>query len=143
MPERIIRTVDGFHGGVLVITGLWYSALGFTWLALPLETRQEGLSWIPIGWMNTASLGVAWVLVGVLAFIVGLVSRSHRKWEYTAYWAVIALPLVTSTWFAIAQFVGAAPRGLVTSVVYLGVAALLAKVAVDGKSAKVTVMEEL
>lgn len=116
MPDRIIRTVDGPTGGLLVIVGIYMLGLGWGWLARPTESRNSGVEWIndsayiPLSGLTSEHVGWWWLLTGAVALLGGLLSK--RKWlERAAIVAAIFGPLLIAGVFVGAWVDGDAPTG--------------------------------
>ena len=124
MADRI-PTVAGVHGGMLVIVGAVYTAIGITWHVADSPTREAGIQWVPWHAINTTAVAWLWVCAGLFAFACGLFSKGHRRWENAAYFVGIFVPLMLATWFFIAWCAGTAPTGVVTSIAYLGYGLIL------------------
>ena len=130
MPDRIIRTVDGPTGGLLVIVGIYLLGLGGWWLAQPTESRNSGVEWInessyiPLSGLTSAHVGWWWLLTGAVALLGGLLSK--RKWlERAGIVAAIFGPLLIAGVFVGAWVDGDAPTGGTTAWSYALPAALV------------------
>ena len=124
MADRI-PTVAGVHGGILVIVGAVYTAIGITWHVADSPTREAGIDWLPWHAVNATAVAWAWMLAGMFTFACGLFSKGHRRWENAAYFVGIFVPLLLATWFLIAWIVGTAPTGILTTIAYTGYALIL------------------
>lgn len=110
---------------MLVIAGCVYTAIGLSWLIASSPGREAGISWLPWQAVNSTAVGWMWVASGVLAFVAGLFSKGHRRWENVAYFGAVFVPILLAIWFAIAWWAGSAPNGLLTTISYTGYAALV------------------
>lgn len=124
MADRI-PTVAGVHGGMLVIVGALYTAIGITWHVADSPHREAGIGWVPWHAINETAVAWLWVLSGLFTCICGLFSKGHRRWENAAYFVGIFTPLLLAGWFLIAWIGGSAPTGVLTSIAYAGYALLL------------------
>lgn len=106
MPDRIIRTVAGIHGGALVIVGLGYIATGLAWMLSPLVALNEGVTWVPHGSVTQDSVGFVWLITGFLVLASGLFSKGHRVWENVGYVAAVFTPTLVCSWFLGAALIG-------------------------------------
>ena len=116
MPDRIIRTVHGPTGGLLVIIGAYLLGLGGWWLLVPTESRSAGVQWIndsahiPITGLTSAHVAWWWTIIGAITLVGGLWSR--RAWlERAAIGSAIFGPLLIAAVFIGAWVDGDAPTG--------------------------------
>ena len=125
MPDRFLKRVDGLHGGTLIVAGIVYALLGVTWWVAPSAARLAGIDWTPWTFINDTSVGALWACVGLLSITVGVISVGRRRLTNVAFFLDVFVPSLIALYFAFAFFLGESPRTLITTVSYLGYAALV------------------
>lgn len=120
MPDRIIRTVHGPTGGLLVVIGVYLAGLGAQWLLFPSSSRAAGVEWInrnsfvPVGSLTSDHVAWWWIIGGTITLIGGLAS-SRPLAERAAIAAGIFFPAIVAALFIGAWIDGTAPQGMTTA----------------------------
>lgn len=118
MPDRLIRTADGVLGGLLIIIGLIYICLGWSWTVFPTDTRVEGISWLPF---HVTMNGVGWWwMFGGAVTVAGAALSRWRLLETMAVMAGVGTSLVVAGVFAVGWMIGESPGGLIGAMSYVG-----------------------
>lgn len=125
MPNRIRKSVDGLHGGTLIIAGIIYTLLGITWWVAPSAARLAGIDWIPFTFINDTTVGAMWVGSGVVSVITGFLTRGRTRLTNIAFYLAVFVPTLLAIYFLLAFFMGESPRTLITMISYFGYAALV------------------
>lgn len=60
---------------MLLMWGLVFCLIGYSWIAAPTASRLAGISWVPIP-LNEQVVGTAWLLAGIFALVGAFVRRS-------------------------------------------------------------------
>lgn len=123
MPHRIIRTIHGTLGDILVIFGVYMIGLGLSWLALPTSSRDSGVQWInesalPVDGLTSAHVAWWWIVGGVLTLVGGLFSK-RPLFERVGVAAGIFFPIVVAGLFVGAWADGASRTGIISAWSYL------------------------
>lgn len=123
MPHRIIRTIHGTLGDILVIFGIYMTGLGLSWFALPTDSRESGVQWInesaiPVTSLTSGHVAVWWIVGGVLTFVGGLFSQ-RPLFERVGVAAGIFFPFVVAGLFVGGWVDGAAHTGIISAWSYL------------------------
>ena len=134
-PHKYIKTVAGVHGGLLIIAGAVFTAIGLTWLGWDSASRVQGVGWIPWRAINPTLVGGMWIFAGVTGIVAGWFSKGHRLLENAAYYVVCFVPVLLAIWFLFGWAQGYAPTGFITAISYTGYAALIGWVASRVKEA--------
>ena len=120
MPDRIIRTVHGPTGGLLVVIGTYLAGLGIQWLASPSNSRAAGVEWlnenryIPVDGLTSDHVAWWWIIGGAITLIGGLASNQPLA-ERAAIAAGIFFPAIVAALFVGAWIDGSAPHGITTA----------------------------
>lgn len=121
MPDRLSRHADGFYGGLLMILGVYYLGMAYSWAVTPSESRVAGISWLAIpDWaVHPYTVAVLWGFAGVVSTVGGALSR-HRGVEIFTGLTAVLIPFLLGALFACAwglTYTGraAAPTGLTTA----------------------------
>lgn len=121
MPDRLVKTADGYYGGLLMILGVYYLGMAYSWAVRPSESRVAGISWLAIpDWaVHPYTIAVLWAVAGVVCVIGGALSR-NRVAELTAGVTAVLIPFIIGAVFASAWVLtiygkADAPTGLVTA----------------------------
>lgn len=117
MPDRIIPTIDGKRGGLLVILGIWYGLVGLSYVVTVTPSRERAFQWLPI-FLDSTELGWLWIIISALIGTYGLVSNRHDQWERAAYGLAIVPPALWAAIFAVSWAVYGNPHGWVSAVTY-------------------------
>lgn len=107
----------------LAAKGLVYIGIGITWFLMPSRGRVLGISWFPglTDWV----VGALWLLGGGAAVVTGLWCR-HRRWGFAGLQAVaffLSLVFLVSAVIGLIPedvLPGGNPRGIITTISYLG-----------------------
>ena len=107
----------------LMSKGLVYIGIGITWLSMPSRGRDLGIGWFPglTDWV----VGALWLLGGGAAVATGLWGR-HRRWGFAGLQAVaffLSLVFLVSAVIGLIPeeiLPGGNPRGIITTISYLG-----------------------
>lgn len=123
MPHRIIRTIRGTLGDILVIFGVYMIGLGLSWFALPTSSRESGVHWVnesvlPVNGMTSGHIAWWWVVGGVLTLVGGLFSK-RPKLERLGVATGIFFPFAVAVLFIGAWVDGASPTGIISAWSYL------------------------
>lgn len=108
MPDRLLRTIAGVHGGALVIVGLGYISTGLAWILSPLVALNDGVTWVPHEAVTQDSVGIGWTLVGFAVLGAGLFSKDHSRLETSGYVVAVFWPVLICLWFLGAALLGEA-----------------------------------
>lgn len=124
MPYRLIRTIDGKRGGILLISGLHYILIGLTNI-LTSESRSLDLAfqWLPAH-LNANELGWLWIVSGVLQVAASLFPRKCQACESAGFVSAIVTASLWSLIFLISTVFGN-PYGARGGVAYGLVAVLM------------------
>ena len=120
MPDRIIRTVHGPTGGLLVVIGVYLAGLGIQWLASPSSSRAAGVEWInknphvPVDGLTSDHVAWWWIIGGAITLIGGLASNQPFA-ERAAIAAGIFFPAIVAALFVGAWIDGSASHGITTA----------------------------
>lgn len=121
MPDRVIRSADGFYGGLLIILGVYYLGMAYSWAVTPSESRVAGISWLAIpDWaVHPSTIAVLWAVAGVVCVAGGALSRVKAA-ELAAGLVAVLIPFIIGALFASAWVLTGygkadAPTGLVTA----------------------------
>ena len=120
MPDRIIRSVHGPTGGLLVVIGTYLAGLGIQWLASPSNSRAAGVEWIndnryiPVDGLTSDHVAWWWIIGGTITLIGGLTSNQPFA-ERAAIAAGIFFPAIVAALFVGAWIDGSAPHGITTA----------------------------
>lgn len=120
MPDRIIRTVHGPTGGLLVVIGVYLAGLGVQWLLSPSTSRAAGVEWIndnryiPVDGLTSDHVAWWWIIGGAITLIGGLTSNQPFA-ERAAIAAGIFFPAIVAALFVGAWIDGSAPHGITTA----------------------------
>lgn len=119
MPHRIIRTIHGTLGDILVIFGIYMIGLGLSWFALPTSSRESGVQWInesvlPVNGMTSGHVAWWWIVGGTLTLVGGLFSRKSLL-ERMGVAAGIFFPFVVAGLFFGGWVDGASRTGIVSA----------------------------
>lgn len=120
MPDRIIRTVHGPTGGLLVVIGTYLVGLGVQWLASPSSSRAAGVEWInenryiPVDGLTSDHVAWWWIIGGTITLIGGLTSNQPLA-ERAAIAAGIFFPAIIAALFVGAWIDGSASHGITTA----------------------------
>lgn len=121
MPDRLVKTADGYYGGLLMILGIYYLGMAYSWAVTPSESRVAGISWLAIpDWaVHPATIAVLWGMAGVVCVIGGALSRNKAAEVFAGVTAVL-IPFIIGSLFASAWVLTSygkadAPTGLVTA----------------------------
>lgn len=121
MPDRLIRSADGFYGGLLILLGVYYLGMAYSWAVTHSESRAAGISWLEIpDWaVHPYTIAVLWAVAGIVCVIGGAFSR-HRFAALTAGLAAVLIPFIIGAFFASAWVLTGygnadAPTGLTTA----------------------------
>lgn len=121
MPDRLSRHADGFYGGLLMILGVYYIGMAYSWAVTPSDSRVAGISWLAIpDWaVHPYTIAVLWAVAGIVCVTGGAFSRNHVA-ELTAGLAAALIPFIIGAFFASAWVLtgygkAEAPTGLVTA----------------------------
>ena len=120
MPDRIIRTVHGPTGGLLVVIGVYLAGLGIQWLASPSSSRAAGVEWInenryiPVDGLTSDHVAWWWIIGGAITLIGGLTSNQPLA-ERAAIAAGIFFPAIVAALFVGAWIDGSASHGITTA----------------------------
>lgn len=125
-PQRYIPTVNGVHGGALVIVGLWYIAQGLAWSLSASRGLEAGVAWIPHGWVTQDSVGWGWTTVGAAVLLCGMFSKAHQWRENVGYVLAVFYPSLILLWFLIALYLGRPVTGAIGIVMMAGPLAFVA-----------------
>lgn len=123
MPHRIIRTIHGPLGAILVIFGIYMIGLGLSWFAVPTGSRESGVQWInesslPVTSLTSEHVAWWWIVGGVLTLVGGLFSRRPLL-ERVGVAAGIVFPFVVAGLFVGAWADGASRTGIISAWSYL------------------------
>lgn len=121
MPDRLVKTADGYYGGLLMILGVYYLGMAYSWAEAPSESRVAGISWLAIpDWaVHPVTIAVLWGVAGVVCLVGGALSR-NRAAEITAGVTAVLVPFIVGSLFASAWVLTSygkadAPTGLTTA----------------------------
>lgn len=121
MPDRLSRHADGFYGGLLMILGVYYLGMAYSWAVTPSDSRVAGISWLAIpDWaVHPYTIAVLWAVAGIVCVTGGAFSR-NRVAELTAGLAAALIPFIIGAFFASAWVLtgygkASAPTGLTTA----------------------------
>lgn len=121
MPDRLVKTADGYYGGLLMILGVYYLGMAYSWAATSSESRVAGISWLAIpDWaVHPVTIAVLWGVAGCVCVIGGALSR-NRAAEITAGVTAVLIPFIIGALFASAWVLTSygkadAPMGLTTA----------------------------
>ena len=123
MPHRIIRTIHGTLGDILVIFGIYMIGLGLSWFLLPSNARESGVQWInesslPVTGLTSEHVAWWWIIGGVLTLVGGLFSQ-RPLFERVGVAAGIFFPIVVAGLFVGAWADGASRTGIISAWSYL------------------------
>ena len=120
MPHRIIRTIHGPTGGLLVLIGIYLIGLGTQWILFPSSSREAGVEWInrnpmiPLTDLTSTHVAWWWLIGGTLTLTGGLASNIPTA-ERTAIAAGIFFPAIVAALFIGAWIDGTAPHGVTSA----------------------------
>lgn len=121
MPDRLVRTADGFYGGLLMILGVYYLGMAYSWWSTPSPGRAAGIEWVSIpDWaVHTNTVAMLWLIAGILSVVGGAFSR-YRGVEVAAGLAAVLIPFIIGSFFVAAWILtplgdADAPTGLTTA----------------------------
>lgn len=121
MPDRLVKTADGFYGGLLMILGVYYLGMAYSWAVTSSESRVAGISWLAIpDWaVHPYTIAVLWAVAGVVCVVGGALSR-NRAAEIIAGVTAVLIPFIIGAVFASAWVLTSygkadAPTGLTTA----------------------------
>lgn len=124
MPHRIIKTIDGRHGAVLVLAGAMFAPVSVSFMFVRNEGRAQVLSWIP--WLELWHLGLVFTVASAAGLIIGLWSKHlPPKVVGWGYLSVMLPPTTIAAVFLIAAILGISPGGWITFCYAAGWSALL------------------
>jgi len=93
-------------GAYLVLVGIGYMAIGFSWALFPSHSRQAGIAWAPF--ITQSVVAVLWTLGGSMSLFTGLVAKAHRKWGFVGLQGV---SLFLTLMFIVSTVLGMIPFG--------------------------------
>lgn len=93
-------------GAYLVLVGVGYMAIGFSWALFPSHSRQAGIAWAPF--ITQSVVAVLWALGGSMSLFTGLVAKAHRKWGFVGLQGV---SLFLTLMFIVSTVLGMIPFG--------------------------------
>lgn len=121
MPDRLVKTADGYYGGLLMILGVYYLGMAYSWAVTSSESRVAGISWLAIpDWaVHPYTIAALWAVAGVVCVISGAFSR-NRAAKLAAGVTAVLIPFIIGTFFASAWVLtiygeADAPKGLTTA----------------------------
>ena len=121
MPDRLVKTADGFYGGLLMILGVYYLGMAYSWAVTSSVSRVAGISWLAIpDWaVHPYTIATLWAVAGVVCVIGGAFSR-NRAAEIIAGVTAVLIPFIIGAVFASAWVLTGygkadAPTGLTTA----------------------------
>lgn len=93
-------------GAYLVLVGIGYMAIGFSWAMFPSHSRQAGIAWAPF--ITQSVIAMLWALGGSMSLFTGLIAKANRKWGFVGLQGVaLFLTLV----FIVSALLGVLPFG--------------------------------
>lgn len=116
MPDRFIHTARSVLDGLLVIVGVLYAFIGWSWLILPTPGRLAGIEWLPV-WVTEHTVGWWWIAGGLATALCAALSNNRVLGTLGVFVGLIT-PLAVAGAFFTAFTLGLAPRGLVTAASY-------------------------
>lgn len=131
MPERVIRYIvwglNGKRGAVLVLHGLIFFLIGWSYLTAPdIVARTRTFGFIP-EWIDPPLLGIPWIASGVVSIFFAI------DWSWTSdrwgFMAATMMPLFWSLLFLTGWINGYNPLAWISAVLYLGYALIIMVVA--------------
>ena len=121
MPDRVIRSADGFYGGLLMILGVYYLGLGVSWMEHQTESRVAGIAWaaVPDWLVHPWSVAALWFFAGAVCLVGGALSK-NRVIEIIVGQVAVLVPFILGAFFAAAWVLtpygyAHAPTGLTTA----------------------------
>lgn len=124
MPHRVIKSIDGRHGAVLVLAGAMFLPVSISFTFVRSSDRVQVLSWAPF--IELWHLGLVFTVASVAGLIIGLWSRYlPPKVVGYGYLAVMIPPTSVAAVFLIAAILGISPAGWITVCYAAGWSALL------------------
>lgn len=124
MPYRLIKTMDGRRGGFLFLSGVSYVVIGIVNVTTKISTAADlAFGWLPAH-LSSATLGLVWIIMGLIMAITGLISAGHSKLESAGYVVSLIPPFTWAFVFSTSQLFGN-PYGVREGTIYFVISILM------------------
>lgn len=128
MPYRVIKSIDGRRGSVLLTLSLIFLALATSQVFHRPTGRDIALAYLP-DWITPALMGIVSYACSIIGLTVALASKKIKsKWLHGAFGLVMIPPSMMALFYFGAFLLGTSPSAYLSFAIYGGFAWLILQI---------------
>ena len=114
MPELARSEAREVSALMMIVLGSGYLGVGTGWLTTSTVGRLAGIAWLPGDVVTDTTIGLGWIIVGVMALAAGLLSK-YRRLDAIGSGAAFVWPASLGAVFMIARMTDDVETGHITA----------------------------